>query len=212
MNKDRVAVSIKGILIIDNKILLRKNERNEYELPGGKIKDTDSSVFETLKREFIEEAGIYVEITDLRNPWLYIVGPRRILIVPFLCSFVNELNETMLFEKNNICLVELRHLPYINIPQGYIDSISGRIPTTCFSPVNNDYFALLCNCVDIKFEIRIVIVEWGSLFPVQEIFLDNDYSPIEYIVNKLENVSAEDFIPINVNFLNGCFTIIYQYK
>ena len=34
---DKFPVSIKAIIIDDNKVLCLKNERNEWDLPGGKI-------------------------------------------------------------------------------------------------------------------------------------------------------------------------------
>jgi 8-oxo-dGTP pyrophosphatase MutT (NUDIX family) len=46
--------SIKGVLLIDGQVLLVKNARDEWELPGGRIEPGEEHP-QTLAREFAEE-------------------------------------------------------------------------------------------------------------------------------------------------------------
>jgi 8-oxo-dGTP pyrophosphatase MutT (NUDIX family) len=51
-----VTISIKGIVFEDGKIWLRKNERGDWELPGGRL-DEGEQPEETVAREILEELG-----------------------------------------------------------------------------------------------------------------------------------------------------------
>ena len=53
---DKFPVSIKSIIIDDNKVLCLKNERNEWDFAGGKI-NFNEDIEECLKREVKEEQG-----------------------------------------------------------------------------------------------------------------------------------------------------------
>ena len=65
-----VPISVKGIVFEDGKVWLRKNEREEWELPGGKL-DQDEQPTETVVREMKEELGFEVTISDLVHAHLY---------------------------------------------------------------------------------------------------------------------------------------------
>lgn len=54
-------VSIKDVLIIDGKALLLKNERNEWDLPGGRI-ELGETPENCLRGELQEEISVNLEI------------------------------------------------------------------------------------------------------------------------------------------------------
>lgn len=56
-----VPISIKGIVFENGKVWLRKNERDEWELPGGKLEDGEQPK-ETIIRELKEELGFEVKV------------------------------------------------------------------------------------------------------------------------------------------------------
>jgi ADP-ribose pyrophosphatase YjhB (NUDIX family) len=60
---EKFPVSIKAIIIDNKRILCLKNERNEWDLPGGKI-NFNENIEECLKREVKEETNL--EINDLK--------------------------------------------------------------------------------------------------------------------------------------------------
>lgn len=53
-------ISVKGVVFEHGGVWLRKNERDEWELPGGKI-DEGEQPAETVARELQEELGFEVQ-------------------------------------------------------------------------------------------------------------------------------------------------------
>ena len=51
--------SVKGVLLLDRQVLLVKNSRDEWELPGGRTDDGEDHS-QTVSREFAEELSIKV--------------------------------------------------------------------------------------------------------------------------------------------------------
>jgi len=57
----RFPVSVKGVVVVDGKFVLLKNEREEWELPGGKLESNEEPQ-SCLVREIEEELGLSVSI------------------------------------------------------------------------------------------------------------------------------------------------------
>ena len=64
---DKFPISIKAIIIDDNKVLCLKNERNEWDLPGGKI-EFNEDIENCLIREIKEETNLSVENLNILKP------------------------------------------------------------------------------------------------------------------------------------------------
>lgn len=60
---DKFPISIKAIIVDQSKVLCLKNERNEWDFPGGKI-NFKEKVEDCLKREVKEEVNI--DITNIK--------------------------------------------------------------------------------------------------------------------------------------------------
>ncbi len=90
-----------GVLIKDNKILMIQRSEEElpdahlkWEFPGGKCQ-FDETPQEALKREFLEETGIEVEVKQFlpfiqTNYWEYSDHVQQTFCFLFLCSFVRQ--------------------------------------------------------------------------------------------------------------------------
>ena len=65
-----VPVSIKGVIVRDRRVLLLKNERDEWELPGGRIEPGETPE-ECLAREIAEETGWTVTTGPILDSWMY---------------------------------------------------------------------------------------------------------------------------------------------
>ena len=64
---DKFSISIKAIVIDNNKILCLKNERNEWDFPGGKI-NFNESIEECLIREVKEETNLSLKNINILKP------------------------------------------------------------------------------------------------------------------------------------------------
>ncbi|MGP8217752.1 MAG: NUDIX hydrolase [Bacteroidia bacterium] len=118
-------VSVKGIVFIGNKIVLLKNERNEWELPGGKIEAKETPEQCTI-REIKEELNIDVEIASLVDVWMYnILGKVDVLIVTYLCKplMIDVLNIKVSNEHKEMKLFLPEEIETLNMPEGYKNSI-----------------------------------------------------------------------------------------
>ena len=101
MNKHKtpikVPVSVKGIVFEGEKIWLRKNERNEWELPGGKV-DQGEKLEEAVQRELQEELGFLVDVQGIVHAHLYKIKEsvdesKGVLVLSYLCRVVEKMGE-----------------------------------------------------------------------------------------------------------------------
>src|SRR5215472_5659127 len=73
-------VSIKGVLLEPGGVVLLENERDEWELPGGRL-ETGEDPATCLVREFAEELGIAVAVKSILDSWVYEVIPGRHVVI-----------------------------------------------------------------------------------------------------------------------------------
>lgn len=84
-NAYRFPVSVKGVIVSDGHAILLKNERDEWELPGGKLEPTESPR-DCVVREIREELGVAVSAGPLLDSWVYHIHPGvDVLIVTYGC-------------------------------------------------------------------------------------------------------------------------------
>lgn len=78
-------VSVKGVAIQRGKVLLLQNERDEWELPGGKL-ELGEDPPDCVVREISEETGWQVSIGPLLDCWQYHIRPDSdVVIVTYGC-------------------------------------------------------------------------------------------------------------------------------
>ncbi|MCC3701333.1 NUDIX hydrolase [Rouxiella badensis] len=128
-------VSIKGIVQISDKILLLKNEREEWELPGGKLEKGETPE-ECLIREMYEETQIASSVQGIIDAWLYRIGAKEILIVTYLMKVEPASSQTIKVshEHKEIGMFSLNEIAELNMPMGYKTSI-GRAVGRVINPV-----------------------------------------------------------------------------
>jgi len=89
----RFPISVKGIIIHDDKVLLLKNERNEWDLPGGKI-GNDNSTIECLLREVKEETNLEVKAIEIIGTTIYnVLNWIKVFIVIYECELISPLTD-----------------------------------------------------------------------------------------------------------------------
>lgn len=130
---DIFSVSVKGVLKAKGKYLLRFNERNEWELLGGKLERADRSLKSRLVQEFKEESGIKIKATNHLEPWLYEIGEKSVIILPFACEAVKTPKKLTDADGGRLGWFSLKELANLNLPDGYLHTIKGIRPEKSFS-------------------------------------------------------------------------------
>ncbi len=121
----RFPVSIKGVLTIAGKFVLLKNERGEWELPGGRI-ETGESPEDCVVREIEEELGIPAEVSGILDAWLFEVLPgKHVFITTYACTTKVDVTETLQIspEHKEAGLFSLEGALALNMPEGYKASL-----------------------------------------------------------------------------------------
>jgi 8-oxo-dGTP pyrophosphatase MutT (NUDIX family) len=116
-------VSIKGVVVQHGKVLLLRNERDEWELPGGKI-GLGETPEGCLAREIEEEVAWTVKVGPILDAWMYhIADGKDVLIVTYGCSTENGGVPGLSQEHSASRLFEDSAVGNLNMPDGYKRSI-----------------------------------------------------------------------------------------
>ena len=82
----RYPVSVKGVIQSHGRFVLLKNERDEWELPGGKLQLCETPE-DCVAREITEEVGLAVKVGAILDTWVYHISEGvYVLIVTYGCS------------------------------------------------------------------------------------------------------------------------------
>lgn len=126
---DRWPVSVKGVLVWGDQVVVLRNERDEWELPGGRLELADATPEDALRREFDEELGIDVEVGPLVDSWIYDVVGKRVLIMVYSCSGQRPSALTHSDEHSDVGIFSPDQLANETIPDGYRQSIDRALRT-----------------------------------------------------------------------------------
>ncbi|MFI0780060.1 NUDIX domain-containing protein [Streptomyces sp. NPDC021212] len=119
-------VSVKGVAIGgDGRVLLLRNERDEWELPGGRL-ELGETPEQCVSREIKEESGWSADAQALLDVWVYQPIPdRHVLIVTFGCRVLNpDAVPVMSHEHKEIGLFTADEVPGLRMPDGYKASVA----------------------------------------------------------------------------------------
>ena len=117
-------VSVKGVAVQDGRVLLLENERNEWELPGGKLELREEPA-DCVVREIREEAGWEVTAGPLLDCWQYhIPEGADVVIVTYGCHVLSADPPLVSNEHKQAGLFTLGEVPALVMPDGYKRSIA----------------------------------------------------------------------------------------
>ena len=119
----RFPVSVKGVLCRDGKMLLLKNERDEWELPGGKL-EPDETPEVCVIREIEEELGLVATVGPLLDAWVYhIFEGVDVLILTYGCYPAPFSQVRHGPEHSAVGLFLPEKISLLRMPEGYKKSI-----------------------------------------------------------------------------------------
>lgn len=98
---DFFPVSVKGLLLENDKLLLLKNERGEWDLPGGKIVK-GGNLKDTLVREIKEETNLNINVNGFVLADLFQILKSDVFIAIFRVHSID----------NNPVLISKEHINY----------------------------------------------------------------------------------------------------
>ena len=119
----RFPVSVKGVIIRDGRVILCRNERDEWELPGGKLELSESPE-QCLTREIAEELQLDIEPLTILDSWVYTVASGvHVVVIAYGCV-ESSLGEAVLSDEHKeVQWLPLPEIDTLNLPDGYKTSI-----------------------------------------------------------------------------------------
>jgi 8-oxo-dGTP pyrophosphatase MutT (NUDIX family) len=119
----RFPVSVKGVIIRRGRVILLKNERDEWELPGGKL-ELDETPAACVAREIAEELQLRVEATKLVDAWVYTIEPGvHVVILTYGCTELAENDAMLSDEHQRLAWFAIDDVDSLDMPEGYKASI-----------------------------------------------------------------------------------------
>ena len=130
----RFPVSVKGVVLHAERVVLLKNERDEWELPGGKL-ELGESPEDCVTREIHEELALHVTPGPILDSWVYhIVAGVDVLIVTYGCYPAPFASVTHSPEHKAVGLFTLQEIQALPMPEGYKKSIQAWAEQQTIAP------------------------------------------------------------------------------
>lgn len=123
-------VSMKAVVVdSEGSIPLLMNERDEWELPGGKL-ELGEEPESCLRRELHEELGVSVSLGNLIDCWVYEVRPAvSVLIVTYSAIVPSDATMKVSREHKSLALFAVDEIAPLRMPAGYKRSIFKALAT-----------------------------------------------------------------------------------
>jgi 8-oxo-dGTP pyrophosphatase MutT (NUDIX family) len=120
----RFPVSVKGIVIRSGTVVLVRNRRDEWELPGGKL-ELGESPERCVAREIEEELALDVEPNTLVDSWVYTIVPgTHVLVLTYGCTERVTRDAVVSPEHTRLEWIALDDVALLHMPEGYKSSIA----------------------------------------------------------------------------------------
>lgn len=121
-------VSVKGVVLQAGRVLVLHNERDEWELAGGRL-EVDETPEQCVAREITEETGLRVRTGPILDCWLYHIdqADRRVLIVTYGCTLdagQDAVAPVVSHEHKQVGLFSREEVEDLPMPAGYKRSIA----------------------------------------------------------------------------------------
>lgn len=116
-------VSIKAVLRLDGFYPLLLNEREEWELPGGKL-EKGENIEDCIVREVREELNVDAKVVRPLNNWVYHVNGIDVVIVTYFLVSDDAMEAARVSEEHQMLrFFDDAAIAGLNMPEGYKDAI-----------------------------------------------------------------------------------------
>jgi 8-oxo-dGTP pyrophosphatase MutT (NUDIX family) len=119
-------ISVKGVVLDPaDRVLLLRNERDEWELPGGRI-EIGETPEECVAREVFEETRWTVRTGPLLDTWMYYidVAEKHVFIVTYGCFPETDVEPVLSHEHREVGLFGAGEIDELTMPADYRRSIA----------------------------------------------------------------------------------------
>jgi len=122
------------VVMHTERVVLLKNEREEWELPGGKL-ELGESPEGCVTREIHEELGLHVAIGPILDSWVYHIATGvDVLIVTYGCYPAPFTAVAHSPEHRAVGLFTVQEVQTLPMPEGYKKSIQAWAEQFMVSP------------------------------------------------------------------------------
>lgn len=119
----RFPVSVKGVVLRGDTVVLVKNRRGEWELPGGKL-ELNEDPPACVAREIEEELQLAIRADQLIDAWVYTIAPgTHVLVVAYGCLETSARDAVLSEEHTEMDWISLANVDGLRMPEGYKSSI-----------------------------------------------------------------------------------------
>jgi ADP-ribose pyrophosphatase YjhB (NUDIX family) len=114
-----IPLSVKGVVVVEGRVLLLRNERDEWDLPGGRP-DAGETYEAAVAREAREEANVEVAALDCLDDWPYEVLPGRFVrILAYGCRVIDASRTALSHEHRELRFFAREELDGLRLHEGY---------------------------------------------------------------------------------------------
>ena len=119
---DKFPTSVKSLIFDDKRVLLIKNERDEWDLPGGKIEKNDN-VIETLVREVKEELNLTIDNYNILQAKKHLFRRQEIIVIVYYSKITNNEPIRLSFENIDYNFFSHNELNQLKLTPWAMDSL-----------------------------------------------------------------------------------------